>query len=109
MSFEGVSQLFQKSVATRHGVAFWGATGGAGVPKREPRIVMSCDAFGMGKQFGMADLGFMIAARAQVAIRPLDLYAIYPANAGRDSAARFFAAFMSGQVWLRDEGFINPV
>ena len=94
-------------------------------PKTEPKSVMSCDNFQMGRQFMLKGLGFMVEATALFAedvkagravqilptqkLRRLPVYAVYPANAPRDSPARLFVEFMSdidrwGGRWLQDDG-----
>ncbi len=97
------------------------------VPTKEPKFLMSCDNFEMGRQFMLNGLGFMIEATASFAadvkagravqvlpdkkLRRLPIYAIYPANAPLDSPARLFVEFMIdseawGDPWLLDEGHV---
>ena len=103
---------------------------GAGMPQREPRIVMSCDNYEMGRQFMLADLGFLIEATALMidhvkagqvvqvlpsqSTRPFEIFAIYPANAPLDSPARLFIEYMTGPEmrkadWLSSGKHIVPV
>ena len=99
-------------------------------PKGEPRTVMSCGNFEMGRQFMLKGLGFMIESTALMAedvkagrlvqVLPhkkphsLPVYAIYPANAPADSPAKLFVEFMMnpdrwGAHWVLDEGqMIRP-
>jgi len=83
---------------------------GAQAPNRAPRIAMSCDNFEMGRQFMLQGLGFMIEATAVMMndvkagrlvqiqpsqqLRPLEVFAIFPANSPADSPARLFVEYM---------------
>lgn len=83
---------------------------GAQAPNRAPRIAMSCDNFEMGRQFTLEGFGFMIEATAAMIedvkagrlvqvlpaqqLRPLEVFAVYPANAPADSPARLFVEYM---------------
>ena len=92
---------------------------------KEPKIIVSCDTFEMGRQFVLKGLGFMIEATALFAddvkagrvvqILPnalsqlLSVYAVYPANAPADSPTRIFVEFMAnadawGANWLIEDG-----
>lgn len=103
---------------------------GAGTPNREPRVVMSCDNFEMGRQFMMESLGFLIEATASMidhvkagrvvqvlsdqSPRPLEIYAVYPANAPIDSPARLFIEYVTGAKmrqadWLASGQHLNLV
>ena len=103
---------------------------GASTPTREPRVVMSCDNFEMGRQFMLADLGFLIEATALMidhvkagelvqvlpnqSARPFEIYAIYPANAPIDSPARLFVEYMTGAAmrkadWVSSGKHVIPM
>ncbi len=89
-------------------------------PGRTPRSVMACDNFAMDRTFVEDVMGFMIetyplvaeASRAgrlvevlpNIRLRPVDVYAIYPANAPRDSLARLFVDYALTQSWLFEGG-----
>ncbi len=91
-------------------------------PTREPRTVLSCDNFAMARAFVEDGLGFMVEAYALVAediragrlvqllptvkLRPIDVYAVYPANAPRDSLARLFVDYVLAQDWMFEGGFV---
>lgn len=92
-------------------------------PAREPRTILSCDNFGMARAFVEDGLGFMIETWPLVAediragrlvhllpnvrLRPIDVYAIYPANAPRDSLARLFVDYMMEQDWVLETGLVR--
>lgn len=90
------------------------------VPTREPRSLITCDNFAMARTFVEDGMGFMIETYPLVAeafrvgrlvellpnvrLRPVDVYAIYPANAPRDSLARLFIDYAVAQKWLFENG-----
>ena len=90
------------------------------VPMREPRSLITCDNFAMARTFVEEGMGFMIETYPLVAeafrvgrlvevlpnirLRPVDVYAIYPANAPRDSLARLFVDYALAQKWLFEGG-----
>ncbi len=89
-------------------------------PNAEPRIAVSCDNFQMGLQFVRAGMGFcaefklllvedlkagrLVEVLPGLMTKPLDIFAIYPANAPSDSPARLFVEYMTSQDWLLDGG-----
>jgi len=93
------------------------------VPEREPKIAMSCDNYTMARSFVDAGLGFMVETYPLVAediragrlvqllpnmkLRPIDIYAVYPANSPHDSLARLFVDYMLMQTWMIDLGFLR--
>ena len=84
-------------------------------PTREPRSILTCDNFSMARAVVEDGMGFMIETlplvaediRAgrfvellpQVRLRPVDVYAVYPANAPRDSLTRLFVDHVVAQDW----------
>lgn len=101
------------------------ATSDAGdVPKTTPPVVQSFDNFTMARTFVEAGLGFMVEtvplvmedfrAGRLVQILPdrplkhIEVFAVYPANAGRDSLARLLVDFLLDQRWLEDHGWESP-
>ncbi|MBJ3763819.1 LysR family transcriptional regulator [Maribius pontilimi] len=91
------------------------------VPSRSPRIVATCNNFAMARKFVEDGLGFMIETYPLVAddfragrlvqlvprvkLRPIDVYAIYPANSPKDGLAHLFVDFMMGQPWAAEHSF----
>ena len=89
-------------------------------PTREPRSLVTCDNFAMARNFVEDGMGFMIETYPLVAedvragrlvellpnvrLRPIDVYAVYPANAPRDSLARLFVDYALTQSWLFQSG-----
>lgn len=100
------------------------ATADGRVPNAEPRVAARCDSFMMAKNFVLDGHGFMVEAYPIVAddfrsgrlvqllpelkFRPLEVYAVYPANASADSLARLFINFLLQQTWLCDLGWKMP-
>ena len=90
-------------------------------PNREPKVAMSCDNCGMALKFVEAGLGFMIENRILVdrelregkfveilpnlKLRPVDFYAVYPANAPRDSLAMLLVDFIRQRDWRSGPDF----
>ncbi|WP_223475648.1 LysR family transcriptional regulator [Oricola indica] len=91
------------------------------VPERSPRIVVTCNNFSMARKFVDEGLGFMIETYPLVAddfragrlvqlvprvkLRPIDAYAIYPANSPKNGLAHLFVDFMMDQSWTIEHGF----
>ena len=91
------------------------------VPERTPRIAATCNNFTMARKFVGEGLGFMIETYPLVAddfragnlvqlvphikLRPIDVYAIYPANSPKDGLAHLFIDFMMEQSWTTEHGF----
>ncbi len=91
------------------------------VPDRAPRVVQSFDNFTMARTFTEAGLGFMIETLPLVMedfragrlvqilperrLKPVEVFAVYPANAGRDSLARLLVDFLLDQRWLEAYGW----
>ena len=89
-------------------------------PTREPRSLMTCDNYAMARTFVEDGMGFMIETYPIVAealrdgrlvellpnvrLRPVDVYAVYPANAPSDSLARLFVDYALAQKWLFGSG-----
>ena len=85
-------------------------------PTREPRSLMTCDNYAMARTFVEDGMGFMIETYPIVAealrdgrlvellphvrLRPIDVYAVYPANAPSDSLAKLFVDYAVAQKWL---------
>ena len=85
-------------------------------PTREPRCLMTCDNYAMARAFVEDGMGFMIETYPIVAealrdgrlvellpnvrLRPVDVYAVYPANAPSDSLAKLFVNYAVAQKWL---------
>ncbi|MEJ6390296.1 LysR family transcriptional regulator [Gymnodinialimonas ulvae] len=101
------------------------ATSEAGdVPKTTPRVVQSFDNFTMARAFVEAGLGFMVETLPLVMedlrtgrlvqilperpLKHIEAFAVYPANAGRDSLARLLVDFLLDQRWLSDHGWESP-
>ena len=96
-------------------------TEGGEVPSREPKVLMSCDNCGMALRFVEAGLGFMVENRVLVdsalregrlvevlpnqKLRPVDFYAVYPANAPRDSLAMLLVDFIRKRDWRSETDF----
>jgi DNA-binding transcriptional LysR family regulator len=94
------------------------------VPNFEPRIAVSCDSFMMAKNFVLDGQGFMIELYPAVVdefkfgklvhllpdlkLRPLDVFAVYPAKTPKDSLARIYIDFIMDQKWLLDFGWKRP-
>lgn len=90
-------------------------------PERMPNIVTTCGNFTMARKFVDEGLGFMIETYPlvaddfrsgrlvhmlpQVKLRPIDVYAIYPANSAKDGLAHLFIDFMMDQIWATEYGF----
>ncbi|WP_373411169.1 LysR family transcriptional regulator [Yoonia sp.] len=90
-------------------------------PDRAPRTVATCCNFTMARKFVDEGLGFMIETHPLVAddfrtgrlvqllphikLRPIDVYAIYPANSPQDGLAHLFIDFMMDQIWATEHGF----
>lgn len=90
-------------------------------PKRTPRIAATCNNFVMARKFVDEGLGFMIETYPLVAddfragrlvhlvpkvkLRPVDVYAIYPANSPKDGLAHLFIDFMMNQAWAAEHSF----
>jgi len=90
-------------------------------PVRSPRIVATCNNFAMSRKFVDDGLGFMIETYPLVAediragrlvhlvprakLRPIDVYAIYPANSPKDGLAHLFVDFMMDQAWAVEHKF----
>ncbi|MGB4952233.1 MAG: LysR family transcriptional regulator [Rhizobiaceae bacterium] len=84
-------------------------------PSRTPRSLLSCDNYAMARTFVEDGLGFMIETYPLVAkdiqagrlvqllpkvrLRPVDVFAVYPANSTRDSLARVFVDYLLSQQW----------
>ena len=84
-------------------------------PKNAPQSVLSCDNYAMALAFVEDGFGFMIETYPLVAkdikagrlvqllpnlkLRPVDVYAVYPANSTRDSLARLFVDYLLAQDW----------
>jgi DNA-binding transcriptional LysR family regulator len=91
------------------------------VPDRAPCVVQSFDNFTMARTFTEAGLGFMIETLPLVMedfragrlvqilperrLKPVEVFAVYPANAGRDSLARLLVDFLLDQRWLEAYGW----
>lgn len=91
------------------------------VPERTPRIVATCNNFAMARKFVDEGLGFMIETYPLVAddfragrlvhlvprasLRPIDVYAIYPANSPKGGIAHLFVDFMMDQAWAAEHNF----
>lgn len=91
------------------------------VPERTPRRVTTCNSLTLARKFVDEGLGFMIETYPLVAddfragrlvqlvphvkLRPIDVYAIYPANSPKDGLAHLFIDFMMDQVWATKYGF----
>lgn len=90
-------------------------------PFKEPRKAVSCDNYSMARAYLEAGLGFMIenyplAAEGlrtgqliqilpDVKFASVDVYAIYPANAPKDSLARIFVDFLAKEIKSGEYGF----
>jgi len=90
-------------------------------PDRTPRKASTCNNYTMARKFVDEGLGFMIETYPLVAddfragrlthllpsvkLRPIDVYAIYPANSPKDGLAHLFIDFMMGQSWTTEHGF----
>ncbi|MEM6386092.1 MAG: substrate binding domain-containing protein [Pseudomonadota bacterium] len=82
-------------------------------PTREPRSLIACNNFAMARTFVEDGMGFMIETYPLVAedlragrlvevlpnvrLRPVDVCAVYPANAPRDSLTRLFVDYAIAQ------------
>ena len=93
-------------------------------PTTEPRIKASCDSYMMAKNFVLDGQGFMVELYPIVAedlkagrlvqllpdlsFRPLEVYAVYPANASKDSLAHLYIDFILQQSWIADLGWKMP-
>lgn len=91
------------------------------VPERTPQRVITCNSLTLARKFVDEGLGFMIETYPLVAddfragrliqlvphvkLRPIDVYAIYPANSPKDGLAHLFIDFMMDQVWATEYGF----
>lgn len=101
------------------------ATSEAGeVPDTTPPVVLSADNFTMARAFVDAGLGFMVETVPVVMedfragrlvqilperpLRHIEVFAVYPANAARDSLARVLVDFLLDQRWLEDHGWEQP-
>ncbi len=94
---------------------------GAAEPEHSPRIVATCNDFAMARKFVDEGLGFMIETYPLVAddfragrlvqllpqlkLRPIDCYAICPANSPKDGLAQLFIEFMLDQPWAAEHHF----
>lgn len=90
-------------------------------PERTPKAAATCHNLTVARKFVDEGLGFMIetyplvaddfrAGRLvhilpQVQLRPIDVYAIYPANSPKDGLAHLFIDFMMNQIWATEYGF----
>lgn len=90
-------------------------------PERIPKTAATCHNLTVARKFVDEGLGFMIetyplvaddfrAGRLvhilpQVKLRPIDVYAIYPANSPKDGLAHLFIDFMMNQIWATEYGF----
>ncbi|WP_422825721.1 LysR family transcriptional regulator [Thalassococcus sp. BH17M4-6] len=90
-------------------------------PERTPKIVATCNNFALARKFVDEGLGFMIETYPLVAddiragrlvhllprakLRPIDVYAIYPANSPKDGIAHLFVDFMMNQAWAAEHSF----
>ena len=90
-------------------------------PQRSPRIAATCNNSTIARKFVDEGLGFMIETYPLVAddfragrlvhlvpqleLRPIDVYAIYPANSPKDGLAHLFVDFMMNQSWTSEHGF----
>lgn len=90
------------------------------VPTREPIARITCDSYAMARHLVDEGLGFIVenhtlAARGirdghlveilpEVRLRPLEIYAVYPANAPEDGLARLFIDFLSQRDLLEEMG-----
>lgn len=90
-------------------------------PQRSPSIAASCNNSAIARKFVDEGLGFMIETYPLVAddfrtgrlfhlmpqleLRPVDVYAIYPANSPKDGLARLFVEFMMCQSWTEEHNF----
>ncbi|MEX0347806.1 MAG: LysR family transcriptional regulator [Paracoccaceae bacterium] len=90
-------------------------------PTRAPRIAISCDSYAMARNYVDDGHGFMVETYPLVAddirsgklvellpdikLRPIEIFAVYPANAPKDSLARLFVDFLQEQHWLTELGF----
>lgn len=93
-------------------------------PTSEPPMRAYCDSFMMAKNFVLDGQGFMAELYPVVAedfkagrlvrllpelrLRPLEVFAVYPANAPEDSLARIYIDFIMQQTWLTDIGWKMP-
>lgn len=90
-------------------------------PERTPRTAATCFNLTVARKFVDEGLGFMIETYPLVAndfragrlvhllpevkLRPIDVYAIYPANSPKDGLAHLFIDFMMDQIWATEYGF----
>lgn len=90
-------------------------------PQLSPRTVATCNNFAIARKFVDEGLGFMIETYPLVAddfrsgrlvhlvpqleLRPIDVFAIYPANSPKDGLARLFIEFMLDQAWTAEHSF----
>jgi len=51
--------------------------------------------------------GRLVQLVPHVKLRPIDVYAIYPANSPKDGVAHLFIDFMMDQAWALEHGFGN--
>lgn len=93
-------------------------------PTVEPRVKASCDSFMMAKNFVLDGQGFMAELYPIVAndfrsgrlvrllpdlkLRPLEVYAVYPANTPKDGLAHIYIDFILQQTWVTDLGWRLP-
>ena len=94
------------------------------VPECTPPVVQSFDNFTMARTFVEAGLGFMVETLPLVMediregrlvqilperpLKHIEVFAVYPANAGRDSLARLLVDFLRDQRWLENHGWELP-
>lgn len=87
----------------------------------EPQVVLTCDNYTMARRFVDDGLAFMIETYPLVSddfrsgklvqllpnirLRPIEVYAVYPANSPRDSLARQFVDFLVEQYRAGVQGF----
>ncbi|MFK7792619.1 MAG: LysR family transcriptional regulator [Devosiaceae bacterium] len=90
-------------------------------PQRTPRKAVTCSNFTMARKCVDEGMGFMIETYPLVAddfragrlvhlvprvrLRPINVYAIYPANSPKDGLAHLFIDFMMDQSWATEHGF----
>ena len=90
-------------------------------PTTEPNVIMTCDSYTMARNYVDAGLGFTTETLPLIAddlrtgklvqimpereLSKIEVYAIYPANAARDSLARIFVDFLTEQTWMIEVGF----
>ena len=90
-------------------------------PERTPRTAVTCFNLTVARKFVDEGLGFMIETYPLVAddfrsgrlvhlmpqlkLRPIDVFAIYPANSPKDGLAHLFIDFMMDQAWTAEHSF----